>query len=90
MVAEQGCGFVCENSKEGITEALCRIAADRTALNALRRTLEHSSADNRRGLEQFDALIEERDSSKSVGRVLSNDDKSRRANPSCRINENDL
>ena len=59
MVAERGCGFVCENSKEGIAEALCRIAADRTALNTLRRTLENSPADNRRGLEQFDALTEE-------------------------------
>lgn len=91
MVAERGCGFVCENSKEGIAEALCRIAADRTALNTLRCTLENSPADNRRGLEQFDALTEESGSPKSAGSVLSKDDKSRMGkSPSCGINENDL
>ena len=58
MVAQSGCGWVCENTQDGINRALVRILTDADALRQCRERLSARCADNSAALRQFYELIE--------------------------------
>lgn len=57
MVAERQAGWVCANTQEAINEALCRIAADRSSLEAVRNRLKAVPLNNERALSRFDRVV---------------------------------
>ena len=57
MVTEAEAGWVCDNDQQALNEALCRVAADREALTAVRDRLLATAMDNRVALEQFAAAV---------------------------------
>lgn len=58
MVTMRKGGWVCENTDEGLTQALVRILSDPMALEAVRNSLWESSQNNDVAVEQFTELIE--------------------------------
>ena len=59
MVTERACGWVCENSQEGINEALVRIFAQPGELRKKRKLLAERSVTNAEAARQFQELIGE-------------------------------
>ena len=57
MVTEAQAGWVCDNDQQALNEALCRVAADREALTAVKERLLATTMDNRVALEQFAAAV---------------------------------
>lgn len=58
MVTDMTCGWVCENTQEGISAKLCEVVSDRETLAALKKTLAEKTVDNIEAVKQFAALIE--------------------------------
>lgn len=58
MVERSGCGWVCENTQDGINRALMHVLSDASALRECRERLGARSADNAAALRQFYELIE--------------------------------
>ncbi|MBR0447803.1 MAG: glycosyltransferase [Clostridia bacterium] len=57
MVTEAQAGWVCDNDQQALNEALCRVAADREVLTAVKERLLATAMDNRVALEQFAAAV---------------------------------
>lgn len=57
MVLEDGCGWVCANTQEALTEALCRVSADREALVAMKNKLQNEPVSNDKAIAQFNLLV---------------------------------
>ena len=57
MVTQPGAGWVCANDQQALNEALCRVAADRETLTAVKERLLATAMDNRVALEQFAAAV---------------------------------
>lgn len=57
MVLERGCGWVCENSQEGLNAALSRVLLDRSLLAQTRERLRGMVLDNSRAERAFRALV---------------------------------
>lgn len=51
-------GWICENSQEGINEALCQVLLDSDALAQMKQKLLQQTADNSAAVRQFKQLIE--------------------------------
>lgn len=60
MVTEAQAGWVCENSTWALCQALCRVAADREALTAVKHHLLTTPMDNGEALAQFAAAVASR------------------------------
>ena len=60
MVTEAKAGWVCENSTQALSQALCRVAADREALAAVKQHLLTTPMDNGEALAQFAAAVSPR------------------------------
>ena len=58
MVTRRGLGWVCENSQQGIEEALLTVTKDLPALRQKKKQLQNRPWDNQEALRQFAALIE--------------------------------
>ena len=52
------CGLVCENSQEGIGEALADIITDPSKLNAIKQSLLSARRSNADAMQQFMLLID--------------------------------
>lgn len=61
MVLDTGCGWVCENSQEGLDEALLWLLSNRGILEETRARLRGDAPDNARAERAFRALMGERD-----------------------------
>lgn len=59
MVLERDCGWVCENTQEGINEALERLLGDRCLLEAQKERMCACGGDNSAAEAQFITLIED-------------------------------
>ena len=57
MVADAGCGWVCDNTQEALNKALSEIVGNREGLKELKEALISRATDNKTALEQFDSLI---------------------------------
>lgn len=57
MVADAGCGWVCDNTQEALNKALSEIVGNRECLKELKEALISRATDNKTALEQFDSLI---------------------------------
>lgn len=58
MVTRRECGWVCDNTQQGIDDALLRVAKDVAALREKKVQLQSRSMDNSEAIRQFTALIE--------------------------------
>lgn len=58
MVTQRECGWVCDNTQQGINEALLRTVKDAAALREKKAQLQYRSMDNSEAARQFSALIE--------------------------------
>lgn len=58
MVTRRECGWVCDNTQQGINEALLNVARDAAALKQKRTRLQNRTLDNAEAIRQFTALIE--------------------------------
>lgn len=58
MVIRRDCGWVCDNTQQGIDEALLNVAKDAAALREKKAQLQSRSMDNSEAIRQFTALIE--------------------------------
>lgn len=61
MVVDNRCGWVCENSQEGINECMMKILSHTTLLEQMKASLKDGITDNREALRQFQAVIGEYD-----------------------------
>ncbi len=58
MVTAPGCGWVCKNSQEDLSEALYSILSDKNLLASVKNKLLNEASDNKKAEAQFKALIE--------------------------------
>ncbi len=58
MVLEEGRGWTCENSREALNAALCRLLEREAFIKEKKQELLGSRADNARALHQFETLVE--------------------------------
>lgn len=61
MVLDAGCGWVCENSQEGLDETLLGVLSDKRALEEARMRLRGAASDNARADRAFRTLMGDRD-----------------------------
>lgn len=59
MVLERHCGWVCENSQEGINECMIEILNHKTLLEQMKSSLKGQAADNTEAFRQFQTVIGE-------------------------------
>ena len=57
MVLERGCGWVCENSQEGLNVMLSRVLLDRSLLEETRERLRETIPDNTKAERAFRAIV---------------------------------
>ncbi len=57
MVLDSRCGWVCENSQEGINKSLTEILNNASRLKQIKASLKDNSADNTEALNQFRVMI---------------------------------
>lgn len=60
MIEQTGCGWVCENSEEGLAEALAELLADPSKIFQKKAELLSSNMTNEEAIAQFEAIIERR------------------------------
>lgn len=57
MVADRGCGWVCENTDEALCSQIATLLADPSALRLMKERVKHSDIDNTESLAQLDAIL---------------------------------
>lgn len=58
MVTDPGCGWVCENTQQALTEKLMQILCQKDLLRAMKKRLSETHTDNDAAIVQFSHLLE--------------------------------
>lgn len=59
MVRDSQCGWVCENSQEGLNRMLCTLASDTAVIAEITQSMRAAAFDNQNAVESFCRLVEE-------------------------------